>query len=72
VQKYSLVPSFDTDVHFTEVQKFERHETIQFRVLGRIDDTHSAAANLFKNAVAGNGLAPDRIKSMKVEEMTWI
>ena len=38
-------------------EKFQRDETAELGVFGFIDDAHSAAAELFQDAVVGDGLA---------------
>jgi len=38
-------------------QKFERDKTMQTAILGFVDNAHTAAAELFDNAIVGNGLA---------------
>jgi hypothetical protein len=38
-------------------EKFEGHEAVQTGILGLVNDTHTAPAELFKNAVMGDGLA---------------
>ena len=38
-------------------QKFQRHEALQPRVFGLVNDTHASAAELFDDAVVGERLA---------------
>ncbi len=42
-------------------QEFQRDETAQVHALGLIYDTHSSSAELFENAVVGDGLADERV-----------
>jgi hypothetical protein len=38
-------------------QEFERHQAAELGVLGLVDDTHAATAELLEYPVVGNGLA---------------
>src|SRR5579863_8874883 len=38
-------------------QEFQRHEAMEFGVLGLVDDTHPAAAELLEDAIVGDRLA---------------
>ena len=40
-------------------QKFERHKPAQLDILGLVNHTHSATAQLLDDAVMGNGLADE-------------
>jgi hypothetical protein len=42
-------------------QEFQSHETAELDVLGLVHDAHTAATQLFENAIMGNYLAYDRI-----------
>jgi hypothetical protein len=45
-------------------QELERNEATQFRVLGLVNHAHTAAAELFDDAVACDGLADHWIRAM--------
>src|SRR5215469_5224635 len=40
-------------------QELQRHKSTELHILGLVDHTHSAAAELFEDAVVGNGLADE-------------
>jgi hypothetical protein len=42
-------------------EKFERDETIETRILGLVNDAHSATAEIFGDAVVGYGAANQRL-----------
>jgi len=42
-------------------QKLESDKAIEARVLGFVDYAHATAANLFDNAVVGDGLPDERV-----------
>ena len=47
-------------------QKLERNKAMKASVLSLVDDTHTAAAELFENAVVGKGLADERVGAWHV------
>jgi hypothetical protein len=44
-------------------QEFQCHEPMKTRVLGPVNNTHTAAAQLFEDAVMGNGGANEWVRA---------